>query len=69
VGTLPGHRGRGLAAALLGHCLQECAAAGYDEASLSVDAENPTGALAIYRRAGFRVETTWTAYVLELPQG
>jgi mycothiol synthase len=69
VGTLPGHRGRGLAAALLGHCLHDCAAAGYDEASLSVDAENPTGALAIYRRAGFRVETTWTAYVLELPQG
>jgi ribosomal protein S18 acetylase RimI-like enzyme len=64
VGTLPEHRGRGVAGALLGHTLHACAAAGYDDASLHVDAENPTGALPIYRRAGFEVETTWTTWTL-----
>ena len=39
------------------------AAAGYDEASLDVDSENPTGALGVYQRAGFEVETRWTNYV------
>jgi ribosomal protein S18 acetylase RimI-like enzyme len=69
VGTHPDHRGHGIAAALLGHALHGYAAAGYDEASLHVDAENPTGALGIYRRAGFEVESSWTTYVLDRPAG
>ena len=48
MGTLREHRGRGLASALLRHVLLEYRAAGYDEASLAVDSENPTGALGIY---------------------
>lgn len=67
VGTLPDHRGRGLARALLGHTLRACAAAGYDEASLHVDAENPTGAVGLYRRAGFTPAATWTSYSLRAP--
>jgi mycothiol synthase len=67
LGVLPGHRGRGLAGRLLVHCLHACAAAGYDEASLDVDSENPTGALGVYRRAGFEVESRWTNYFLSAP--
>ncbi len=62
VGTLRAHRGRGLASLLLAHALQEYRAAGFDEASLDVDSDNPTGALGVYRRAGFEVETRLTNY-------
>jgi GNAT superfamily N-acetyltransferase len=54
VGTLPTHRGRGLASALLARVLRLSRAEGYDTASLNVDTANPTGALGIYERAGFR---------------
>lgn len=54
VGTLPSHRGRGLATALLSRVLHLSRAAGYVTASLNVDTANPTGALGIYERAGFR---------------
>ena len=64
IGTLREHRGQGLATSLLGHCLQVCRDAGYDEASLDVDSENPSGALSIYKRAGFKVESRWTNYFL-----
>lgn len=62
VGTLRAYRGRGLAGMLLSHALNEYRAAGYDEASLDVDSDNPTGALGVYRRAGFEVETRLTNY-------
>jgi len=64
VGTLRAHRGKGLAAALLGHTMHACRAAGYDEAALAVDSENPTGALGVYRRVGFAVESRWTNYAM-----
>ena len=54
VGTLPAHRGRGVATSLLAHVLDLARAAGYVTASLNVDTENPTGALGVYERAGFR---------------
>ncbi|HEX6247989.1 MAG TPA: GNAT family N-acetyltransferase [Nocardioidaceae bacterium] len=62
VGTRREYRGRGLASLLLRHALQEYRIAGYDEACLDVDSENPTGALGIYRRAGFEVESRWAEY-------
>jgi ribosomal protein S18 acetylase RimI-like enzyme len=62
LGTLREHRGRGLASGLLTHALRAYRDAGYDESSLHVDSQNPTGALAIYQRAGFEVETRLTAY-------
>jgi len=64
VGVLEHHRGRGIAAALLGHCLVAYREAGFDEASLDVDSENPTGALGVYQRAGFEVESRWANYQL-----
>lgn len=67
VGTLRDFRGRGLAGTLLRHALAAYQAAGYDEASLDVDSENPTGALGVYERVGFEVENRWTNYALELP--
>ena len=65
VGTRREHRGHGLASLLLRHSLSLYGKAGFDEASLDVDSENPTGALGIYQRAGFEVETRWTNYALE----
>jgi mycothiol synthase len=62
LGTLREHRGKGIAGALLVHCLHAYREAGFDEASLDVDSENPTGALGIYERAGFAVESRWTNY-------
>jgi ribosomal protein S18 acetylase RimI-like enzyme len=63
VGTLPEHRGRGLASALLRHALAAQQEAGYDEAALDVDTLNPTGALSIYEAAGFARERTFAMYV------
>ncbi len=62
LGTAPGHRRRGLASVLLGIALRSYQRAGFDQASLGVDSENPTGALAIYERAGFRTKVRWTDY-------
>ena len=64
LGTLREFRGRGLASALLRHALALYREAGFEEASLDVDSENPTGALGVYRRAGFAVESRWTNYAL-----
>jgi mycothiol synthase len=62
VGTRREYRGRGVASALLQHSLKAYQQAGYDEASLDVDSENPTGALGVYERAGFVVESRRTDY-------
>jgi mycothiol synthase len=67
VGTLRPFRGRGLAGALLRHSLAAYRAAGLDESALDVDSENPTGALGVYERAGFRVERRFADYVLDRP--
>jgi ribosomal protein S18 acetylase RimI-like enzyme len=64
VGTLVEHRGRGIATALLLHCLHAYAEAGYDEASLGVDTENPSGAGRIYQRVGFTVDKEWTTFAM-----
>lgn len=64
VGTVRDYRGRGLAGTLLRHALCAYREAGFDEASLDVDSENPSGALGIYERAGFKVESRWSNYAL-----
>jgi mycothiol synthase len=65
VGTLPRHRGRGLAGSLLSRVLELGRAAGYVTASLHVDTANPTGALGIYERAGFRPSYRQDSYHLD----
>jgi mycothiol synthase len=65
VGTLRAHRKKGIAGTLLWHALHHYRDSGFQRAQLDVDSENPTGALGIYRRAGFRATQTWAGYVLE----
>jgi ribosomal protein S18 acetylase RimI-like enzyme len=55
-------RRRGLARALIGATLVELRERGIDEALLGVDAENPTGALALYEGLGFEVKVRARRY-------
>ena len=66
VGTLPAHRGRGLASGLLAEVMRRAGAAGYLTASLHVDGANPSGAFRIYERAGFQHRYRQDSYVLEV---
>ncbi len=47
------YRGRGVASSLLADAMHRFLAAGMDVASLDVDSENPTGALALYLKMGY----------------
>jgi mycothiol synthase len=67
VGTRRPWRGRGLAAALLADVLGAAGAAGIPTAVLGVDAASPTGAVGVYERIGFEVESRGTTYVHDLP--
>ena len=55
LGVLPAYRRRGLALALLQHLFRHFADLGMKRVGLGVDAENPTGAVALYERAGMHV--------------
>ena len=65
VGTVEAHRRRGLASVLLDLALDRYRREGFDRSALDVDSENPTGALAIYERAGYRTAVRWTHFRLE----
>jgi mycothiol synthase len=67
LGVLPKFRERGLAQALLRHTFAEYASRGLDRVGLGVDAENPTGAVRVYERAGMHVART--NLILEKVQG
>ena len=58
LGVLPAFRRRGLGQALLRQAFAEFARRGFTAVGLGVDAENPTGAVRVYERAGMRVERT-----------
>jgi ribosomal protein S18 acetylase RimI-like enzyme len=60
------YRGRGIASALLADAMRRFAAAGLDKASLDVDSENPTGALALYTKMGYAVVNRSMAWDKEL---
>jgi ribosomal protein S18 acetylase RimI-like enzyme len=55
-------RGRGVAGALIARSLAILRERGMAVAGLGVDAENPTGALGLYERFGFRPVKTWAFY-------
>jgi mycothiol synthase len=55
-------RGRGIASALLRRSLSTFAARGLTRVRLNVDADNPTGAVALYERVGMRKVRGWDIY-------
>jgi mycothiol synthase len=55
-------RRRGLGAATVARALVRLKEAGMSEAMLGVDSDNPSGALALYERAGFEVHRRSAAY-------
>ncbi len=62
VGTVRGWRGKGVAGALLARVLAVAAAEGYQRSSLTVDTQNPTGALGVYDRAGYTLHRRDVTY-------
>lgn len=62
VGTRAAGRKRGIATALLITAMSAARAAGYDQASLGVDADSLTDAVRLYEHVGFTVALTWTVY-------
>jgi mycothiol synthase len=62
VGTRVAGRKRGIATALLVTAMAAARADGYDQASLTVDADSLTGAVGLYQHVGFAVDTTWVTY-------
>jgi len=62
IGSRRAHRGRGLATALLRTACLAYRDAGFAEALLGVDVENPSGALGLYERFGFTLDRRATSY-------
>ncbi len=63
------YRKRGLGLALLQAAFGEFYRRGYRKVGLGVDAQNLTGALRLYERAGMRPARTWMRYELVLREG
>ena len=59
VGTRRAGRRRGIASALAAASLRAAQSDGLVSASLSVDADSPTGAVRVYERVGFTAQDTW----------
>jgi len=66
VGVLRSHRKRGIASALISASLAAFAEAGLTHAALGVDSENPTGALRLYERLGFRAIHRMVVHQIEV---
>jgi mycothiol synthase len=64
VGVLEAHRGRGVGTALLRAGFADIAGAGHASATLTVDTENATGAVGLYRSVG--METVRESHIFEL---
>lgn len=62
VGTLRSYRGKGIASALMCAAMRAFKEKGYLNAGLGVDVVNPTGALRIYERLGFKVISRMIVY-------
>jgi mycothiol synthase len=58
LGVLRSHRRRGIGEALLRRSFAEFARRGFERVGLGVDAESPTGAVALYERAGMHLART-----------
>jgi mycothiol synthase len=62
VGTRAAGRRRGIATALLSQALTAARSAGFEEASLNVDASSLTGAVGLYENIGFTITTSRAVY-------
>ena len=62
VSVLPPFRGRGIAKALLARVFDDIAAAGKARATLTVDAENATGAVGLYEAVGMLPYRAWHVF-------
>jgi mycothiol synthase len=62
LGTHPSYRGIGLGRALLVTGLIRLRELGLQGAEISVDGENPTGAVHLYESVGFETYETWVSY-------
>jgi mycothiol synthase len=69
LGVTTSHRGRGIGAALLRRSFAMFADRGFRHVLLNVDAENPTGATALYERVGMRVVKRWDLWERSLEVG
>jgi mycothiol synthase len=72
VGTLGvrhAYRHRGIGLALLQHAFGEFYRRGERTIDLMVDAQNSTGAVRLYKRAGMRAEREWVEYAKEFRAG
>ena len=68
LGVLVEFRGRGVARALLAHSFAEFRRRGLSHVMLAVDAENTTGATALYDAVGMSPETVIDSYSITLPR-
>ncbi len=66
IGTRREYRGRGVASALIVEWMRVVAETGYGFAILGVDAASKTGALGLYERHGFTLDTSSTSYAKPL---
>ena len=64
IGVLRAWRGRGIAQAMLNRAFADLATRGLPEVTLGVDATNPTGAVALYRKVGMTVRHEFVTYDL-----
>ena len=69
LGVLRSHRKRGIGLGLLHHAFGEYYRRGYKGVTLGVDAENLTGALRLYKKAGMSVHRQYDLYEKELRPG
>jgi ribosomal protein S18 acetylase RimI-like enzyme len=68
LGVVPGRRGRGIARALLRRAFAELARRGHREVRLGVDAQNPTGAVALYEGVGMTAYRSYDIFDLGTPE-
>lgn len=68
IGVLPAYRKRGIGTRLLLHGLRHLKAKGMTSASLDTEDTNPTRAITLYEKVGFRVLQEYVTYVKEITE-
>ena len=66
LGVRPAWRRRGLGGLLLATALRSYRDGGYARSALTVDTDNASGALGLYKRAGYALKDTWVTWLKPL---